>query len=61
VINLGPLVVSRMTERYTHLDPEHLHSKLDALMRFQPGRPEPPAAEPAVAAASAPAASSRVS
>jgi hypothetical protein len=29
----------RMTERYSHFDPEYLHSKLDELMRFQPAKP----------------------
>jgi hypothetical protein len=28
-----------MTERYSHFDPEYLHSKLDELMRFQPAKP----------------------
>ena len=47
-----------MTERYSHFDPEYLHSKLDELMRFQPAKPttdpEPVAAVAAAVATPAP-------
>ena len=45
----------RMTERYSHFDPDYLHSKLDELMRFQPSKPTPDP-EPVAAAVAAPAA-----
>jgi integrase len=47
----------RMTERYSHFDPDYLHSKLDELMRFQPAKPKPdPEPVVATAAVAAPAA-----
>ena len=41
----------RMTERYSHLDPDYLHGQMDALMRFQPATAAPQAAEPIALAA----------
>ncbi len=41
----------RMTERYSHLDPDYLHGQMDALMRFETAKPDP-SREPAAAIAS---------
>ena len=45
----------RMTERYSHFDPEYLHSKLDELMRFQPAKPTTDPEPVAAVAAATPA------
>jgi hypothetical protein len=44
-----------MTERYSHFDPDYLHSKLDELMRFQPAKAKPDPEPVAAAAVAAPA------
>jgi len=44
-----------MTERYSHFDPEYLHSKLDELMRFQPAKPTTDPEPVAAVAAATPA------